>query len=305
MPQSVTAVPHQDRRLIALGLRFMSATAFSMMSVMIKLASDHHISLPEILFWRQAGAAPLILGWVLIGPGLASLKTGRLRMHVTRSLIGLTSMTFMFTGLSLLPLAEAIVLGFTMPIFATIFAAVMLHEATGWHRWGAVICGFIGVLIMVAPGGSHFPLLGASVALIAAVLSALVTVLLRDMSKTEPPATTAFWFSALSLIPLGPLLIHFGQAHNPTDWLLLFSIGAFGAVGQIGMTSSLKWAPVSTVVAVDYVSLIWSTLCGWLIWQALPTASAVIGAQIIIACGLYIAWREHRLQRDRVKEMIA
>ena len=111
MPQSVTAVPHQDRRLIALGLRFMSATAFSMMSVMIKLASDHHISLPEILFWRQAGAAPLILGWVLIGPGLASLKTGRLRMHVTRSLIGLTSMTFMFTGLSLLPLAEAIEIG--------------------------------------------------------------------------------------------------------------------------------------------------------------------------------------------------
>ena len=263
MPKSVTPVPHQDRRLIALGLRLMSATAFSLMSVMIKLASDHHLSLPEILFWRQAGAAPLILGWVLIGPGLASLKTTRLKMHVTRSLIGLTSMTFMFTGLALLPLAEATVLGFTMPIFATIFAAVMLRETTGWHRWGAVICGFLGVLIMVAPGGGHFPLFGATVALIAAVLSALVTVLLRDMSKTEPPATTAFWFSALSLVPLGPLLIHFGQAHNPSNWLLLCSIGAFGAVGQIGMTSSLKWAPVSTVVAVDYVSLIWSTLCGW------------------------------------------
>jgi drug/metabolite transporter (DMT)-like permease len=282
-----------DRRLFALGLRIVSVAAFTGMSAAIKLLSDKQVSLPEILFWRQAGSVPFILIFVFFGPGLQSLKTARISKHMTRSMVGLTSMVFMFTGIGILPLAESTILSFTTPIFAVIFAASLLREPVGLHRWGAVLAGFTGVLIMIGPGSTHFPLWGATAALIAATLSALVLVLLRDLGKTEQPATTAFWFSVLSMLPLGVLLPFYGTAHSAYEWALLLGIGALGAIGQIGMTSSLKWAPVSAVVSVDYTALIWSTALGYLVWNTLPTTSAWIGAPVIIASGLYIAWREH------------
>lgn len=156
---------------------------------------------------------------------------------------------------------------------------------------------------MVAPGSAHFPVLGASFALTTALLSALVLILLRDMSKTEPPATNAYCFSAFSLVPLGIRLLRAGKAHNLSDWVLMFAIGGIGAVGQLAMTSSLKKAPVSTVVAMDYTALIWSTLYGALFRSVLPTPSAILGAPIIIASGLFIVWRERQLQIARVQEM--
>lgn len=298
------AIPaHADNRPHALALRFLSVTAFTSMAALIKVASERGVSLSEILFWRQAGAVPIILIWVAIGPGLASLRTSRFRLHVGRSTLGLISMSCMFTGVSMLPLAESTILSFTTPIFATIMAAVLLHETVGWRRWVAVLAGFAGVVIMVAPGSAHFPVLGASFALIAALLSALVLILLRDMSKSEPPATIAFWFSVLSLAPLGILMLRVGTAHTLSEWMLLFAIGGIGAVGQLAMTSSLKKAPVSTVVAMDYTALIWSTLYGALFWSVLPTPSSLLGAPVIIASGLFIVWRERQLHIARSREI--
>ncbi len=296
--------PQEERRFFALGLRLMSASAFSIMSALIKVASEHGVSVPEILFWRQAGAAPLILIWVLLGPGLPSLRPNHFALHVQRSALGLTSMTCMFLSVSLLPLAEATTLGFTMPIFATILSAVLIGEAVGRHRWTAVILGFVGVLVIVRPGGGHFPLGGVIVGLMAAFLSGMVSVRLREMGKTEAPATTAFWFSVLSLLPLGMLMPIYAQHHSFVTWSLLAGVGIAGAIGQLCMTNSLKFAPVSVVVGIDYVALLWSTFFGWAIWGYLPSAATWIGAPVIIASGLYIAWREHRLRLAHVKDVI-
>ena len=134
-----------ENRTRALGLRLFGISCLAVMTVLVKLASDAGVHLAEIMFWRQSLAVPVVLAWVVAGPGLASLATKRFGAHVTRSTLGLTSMSFYMGSITLLPLAEATTLGFTTPIFATILAAIILQEKVGKHRIGAVIAGFIGL----------------------------------------------------------------------------------------------------------------------------------------------------------------
>ncbi len=288
--------PAPDRILRGMAFRLVSVFAFTTMGALIKLAEIRGAALAELLFFRQALAIPVVVAAVLAGPGLATLRTTRLPAHILRTTIGLSSMSFMFSAVIMLPLAEATTLQFTVPIFATIMGAVVLREATGWHRWGAVMAGFTGVIIVAQPGSGHIPLLGAATGLTAALLSATVSILLRHIGKTERPTTTVFYFSVLSLVPLTPLCLMSVGMHDTWTWVLLVLIGLTGGVGQIAMTSSLSLAPVAVVVPMDYAGLVWATLYGWLLFSVLPTWWTWIGAPLIVASGLYIVWREHRLR---------
>lgn len=284
--------------MLAIGLRLVSVALFGAMNVLIKLAEAGGAALPEILFWRQFGASWLVAAVVLAGPGIASLRTERFGAHLLRAGIGLCAMACTFTALSLLPLAEATTLGFSMPIFATILGALVLGEPTGWRRWAAVLVGFAGVLVVAQPGSGHFPIAGAAAGIAAAMLTATVSILLRQIGRTEAPLTIVFWFSVLSLVPLGALYPFWAQAHPASVWIILIALGLTGGAGQILMTTSLRFGAVSAVVPMDYTALIWATLFGWLVFDRLPTSATWIGATVIVGSGLYIVSREH-LRRQR------
>ena len=286
-----------DRILPAIVWRLVSVAAFATMGALIKLAEARGAGLAELLFFRQAGAIPVVLTWVAIGPGLATLRTRRIGAHATRCAVGLSSMVCMFSTLLLLPLAEATTLQFTVPIFATILGALVLREATGVHRWSAVVIGFVGVLIVARPGSGHIPPLGAMTGLAAAFLSAGVSILIRRMGSSEPPATIVFYFSVLSMVPLLPAFLWTFAPHDPATWAMLVGVGLIGAVGQLTMTTALSLAPVSVVVPMDYSGLLWATLYGYALFGVLPVAATWAGAPLIAASGLYIVWREHRLAR--------
>lgn len=281
-----------DRVFKGIALRLFAIACLSTMSALIKLAEAHGASLVETMFHRQLWAVPLVTTWIAMGPGLASIRTSRFRAHLGRAAVGLTGMVFTFGAVLLLPLAEATTLQFTVPIFATILGALVLKEATGWHRWAAVVVGFVGVLIVAQPGSGHFPLYGAVVGLLAALFVAIVAILLRQIGRTEGTGTTVFWFSVLSLPPLGLVYAFQLQPHDALTWAILVGIGLVGGVGQLALTGSLRFAPVSSVVPMDYSGLVWATLYGWLFFGVLPTPYTWIGAPVIIASGLYIVWRE-------------
>jgi drug/metabolite transporter (DMT)-like permease len=291
-----------DRILPAIALRLTSVLIFASMNVTIKLAERSGAALGEILFFRQFGACLLVAAVIAAGPGLRTVATRRLPSHVLRAIVGLTAMTLTFTGIVALTLAEATTINFTVPVFATILGALVLREPTGWHRWAAVATGFVGVLIVAQPGGAHFPLWGAGCALAGALGTATVTILLRQMGRTESALTTVFWFSALSLLPLSLVYAAAAQPHAPMTWFWLAAIGTLGGLAQIAMTSSLRLGPVAIVVPMDYSSLLWATLFGWLVFDVLPASSTWIGAPLIVASGLYIVWREHVRQRTMTQE---
>ena len=295
----------QDNILRAIAMRLAAAALFVTMNVAIKLVEARGASLGEILFWRQAGAVLLVAAIVGAGPGFGSLRTQRFGAHVLRCVIGLGAMSLTFTTLLLLPLAEATTIGFSMPIFATVLGALLLHEATGWRRWAAVLTGFVGVLIVTQPGDGHIPLAGIATGLGAAFLTAFVSILLRTIGRTEPGLTTVFWFSALSLVPLGGYYAIVMKPHPPMVWALLLTIGGLGGLAQIAMTRSLQLGDVSVVVPMDYTALLWATAFGWLAFGMLPAASTWIGAPLIIASGLAIVWREHVRRRAETDRAIA
>ena len=295
-----------DRVPLAIGLRLLSVALFALMNVGIKLAEAGGTALPEIMFWRQFGATLLVGGIVVTGPGVRSLATRRFGAHVARAVLGLTAMALTFGTLTMLPLAEATTLGFSMPIFATILGAVILHEPTGWRRWAAVFAGFVGVLIVAQPGGGGgFPLLGVLTGLSAAAGTAFVSILLRTIGRTEAPLTTVFWFSFLSLVPLGAAYPFAFRPHPPLVWAILLGLGIIGGAAQIAMTRSLTLGPVSTVVPMDYTALLWATALGWLVFDRLPAASTWAGAPVIVASGLYIVWREHVRRREETRQAVA
>ena len=285
-----------------IALRLIAIFALAGMMALVKLAEAGGATLAELLFFRQACALPVVMLWLANGPGLASVRTQRLGSHARRTAIGLCGMVGNFGAVILLPLAEATTLGFTVPIFATVLAAIVLREQVGRHRWAAVAAGFAGILIVAQPGSGHFGLTGALVGLAGAIFTALVSIELRQLSRTEDTGTIVFWFSLLSLAPLGVAYLFVIQPHPFWVWATMLAAGLTGGIGQLALTGALRFAPVSAVLPMDYSSLIWATLFGWLIFGVLPTPFTWIGAPVIIASGLYIVWRERVRHQEKAVE---
>ena len=276
--------------------RLAAAAAISLMFALVKLSAARGVHIVKSVFYRQLLAMPLVLGWVAMGPGFASLATRRMGSHITRLVIGLVAMTLNFLSMTMLPLAEATVIGFSVPLFATILAAAVLKERVGPWRWGAVALGFVGGLVVLRPAGSAMMhSAGAAVAIAGALITASVTIFIRQLGATEPPATTVFWFTLTSLLPTGVLMLGYARPHDALTWALLLGVGLSGGAAQLLLTAALRLAPVSVVLPMDYTGLIWATLYGWLIFATLPLPATMVGAPVIIASGLAILWREHRL----------
>lgn len=292
-------MPSHDRPMLALALRLVATVLFSIMLMLVKLSGEHGIALPEALFWRQLLPALAIFAWLAARGQIGRLKTRRPWVHARRALIGGTGMFLTLGVVQLLPLAEATVLGFTTPMFAVILSAIVLKEKVGVWRWTAVFLGLAGVLIIAGPDTGNLPPFGVAVGIGAAFMVALVTIQVRDLGRTEEPLTVVFYFSAMSAPLLGLFLFRTGASHDPAGWLMLGGIGLAGLFAQLTMTASLRYGSVSSVIVVDYVQLAWATFWGWLIFHHLPPASTWLGAPVIISASLLIAWREHRLARER------
>jgi drug/metabolite transporter (DMT)-like permease len=298
-PSPISSAQRFDRPLYALALRAGAMITLAAMFAAVKYAGEHGVHVVESLFFRQFFALPIALLSLIRGPGIRSIYTEHFGKHVSRSMVGLCGMLCYFLSVGMLSLPEAMTIGFTVPIFATILSALFLRETVGLHRWGAVLVGFSGVLVIMQPGNTGtLDMLGAAIALMAAFIASVVTILLRQLGKTEEPATIIFWFSVLSLLPLGILMPFFARSHPPEIWLLLTGMGLVGGLAQLLLTAALRWGPVSLVISVDYSSLLWSTLLAWMIWDSLPSPFTWLGALLICGSGLYISWREHVRLRE-------
>jgi len=263
------------------------------MGALLKLASMEGLNAPELVFYRSLFSLPVVLFWVLKRESLASLKPNRPLAHVWRSCLGLLSMGLTFQALILLPLADATAINFTAPIFATILSFLILREDVGLHRWGAVVLGFVGVLIVARPGGSSLPILGIAIALVGAVGQAGVTTTLRHLQRSENVAAIVFWFAIAGIVVGGLLMPFFGRLHGLTALALVLAGGLAGGIGQLLMTSSLR-APVSVVSPFDYLQIVAATIYGWLLFSDVPSLHTILGAALIAGSGIYTALREHR-----------
>jgi drug/metabolite transporter (DMT)-like permease len=298
MPDTASSRPDQNR-LLGIGLRIGATTCFAFMAAMIKLGYAAGVSTPELAFYRFGFGLIPLLAWMAWDRNLGAWRTERPMAHVVRAAIGLTTMVLAFSSLAYLPLAESTTIGFAAPLFAVALSALVLKEKVGRHRWSAVVLGFLGVLVVMRPGGTHVPEIGLALAIAAAFGVGLVTITIRQIGRTEATQTTVLWFSLLSMLALSMLLPFYGQTHDLGTWGILAALGLFGGFGQLFLTSSLRFAPVSVVVPFDYTQLIWAVLLGYVLFSNQPPATTWAGALVIIASGLYTVYREHKLGREK------
>ncbi|HWI86159.1 MAG TPA: DMT family transporter, partial [Sphingomonas sp.] len=165
------------------------------------------------------------------------------------------------------------------------------RERIGPRRWAAVAAGFAGVLLIAHPGNGAAPI-GILAGIAAAFGQSAVMITVRQISRTEAVAAIVFWFTVISTLAGALTLPFFGHGHDPATLGLLALAGLAGGIGQLGMTASLRLAPVSVVVPFDYLQIVWSITIGWLIFTTPPTSWVLAGAALIAASGIYTAYRE-------------
>lgn len=303
-PDRESHLPREhDRPLLALLIRLGGVLGLSIMAALVKLASLRGIHLAELMFWRQFVTIPVLLAWATMAGGVGILATKRPRDHAKRGLMGTLGMVFNFGALILLPLAEATTINFSAPIWAVLLSILLLKERVGPWRWSAVLAGFVGILVIAQPGGGHIPLGGAAVALGGAIMIALISIQIRELSRTESPLVIVFWFAVITTLCCVPFMVFVATAHSWLDWLILLGIGLAGTWGQLGITMALRLGKVSSVIVMDYSALVWATVLGLVLFDVLPPATTWIGAPLIVVSGIIIAWRERVLSKRAFADM--
>jgi drug/metabolite transporter (DMT)-like permease len=247
----------------------------------------------EVLFVRSF-ASLLICGlFVLPSTGLAVFDTNILGAHTARGLSQSVSQAFTVLALGLMPLSSTIAINFSAPLWAALISVLWLRERPGPQRLAFLGVGFLGVLIVAAPGSSSLQL-GSLFALANAVMYGSVTVAVRRMTKTESWQTLLMW-QLLLIAALHSTLLVFGcEAISPHDWALLFSAGFANGIGQYLWTHALKLAPATAVSPFYYTMLAWAMIIGFFVWGDIPSVALVIGSLIVVGSGLMLLWHEAR-----------
>ncbi|UTA56003.1 DMT family transporter [Lysobacter soli] len=271
-----------------------STLCFGVMAIAIRLAS-HTLSTVEIAFFRNFFGLMTVLPLVMrMDP--AALRTKQLPRYFMRCVIGIFSMLCGFWAIGHLPLAQAISLSYSSPVFVTILAAVMLGETVRGRRWAAVAAGFIGVLVIVRPFSHEFTG-GTLIALLAAVLSAVVAIQIKQLARVDA-ANTIVLYTYLFWVPISLIPALFAwEWPQGIVWLWVIGAGLFGTGGQVLWTHALKLGEVSALTPISFIQLPLVALVGWLWFNESVDVYTWIGAGIILAANAYIAHREAVLLR--------
>ena len=289
---SAADLPPPQHNSLGIAYRVLAMACMASLSAIVKWTGEHGTPLFEIILFRNLFAFAPLLFYVWRTTGFSVLRTRRPLGHLTRSAIGVLGMSCGFSAVQYLPLTEFTALNFASPLFMTALSALVLHEAVGRHRWGAVVVGFLGVLIMARPQPGHMNLIGVSLALGSAVGSAGAMVAIRQIAATEKGPTIVFYFTlAGTLLGLVGSAFHWVTPDLATLGLLVLG-GLIGGVGQLLLTEALRVAPVGVVAPFDYTQLVWAAGFGFLIWGELPRAATLAGAVVVAASGGYILHRE-------------
>ncbi len=287
--------------LKAISLKIMSAMLFAVMSALVRYLGEKY-PVGQTVFFRSAFAIlPVVLIYAWRNELMAAVRTVRPLGHLGRGLISICGMFFNFSALARLPIVDATAISFASPLITVAMAAVFLKERVRIYRWSAVIVGFVGILVMLAP---HFDLslhvraagttLGLAFAIGGAFCNAGSVIQTRRLTQTETTSSIVFYFSLICAIaglatwPLGWLLPTW-----PLGWLVptwpelaaLVTVGLCGGLAHILLTESYRLAPASLVAPFDYTSMVWAFLLGYFFFAELPTIFVFVGAAIIAAAG--------------------
>jgi drug/metabolite transporter (DMT)-like permease len=305
----MTDIPSQNR-LVTAWLRlpgnlrgvlwiFIGSLAFAFNDAVIKHLGSTFDAV-QLTFARYL-VGLVILAPVFLSMGVSGLKTQRFGLHMTRLVIACSAQVGVFYAVIHLYLADATAISFSRPLFTTIVAVFLLSELVSKRRWIATVVGFAGVLIMVRPG-----VVGVDPVVLIAIVSSLTfavaNVLIRLLSKTDPPNRILFYYhGGGTVIFLGPA-IWVWQTPVGVEWFMLALIGVLTTIGMTGFVRGFSVGEANAVGPIEYIRLIFAAIIGYGIFDEIPSLWTVTGAVVIIASALYIARDESRRKTPPLPE---
>ena len=246
------------------------------------------------VLWGRYVFQTLIMGTVLSATrGTAFLKTTHPVLQILRGLCLLAATSLMYAALTHVPLADATAVIFFAPILVTVLSVVFLKETIGIHRIGAIVAGFVGMLVILRPGlASIEPALFLVV--IAAGFNACYFLLTRRLSGREDSASTMFNTSAPGAILLTLFVIPLWQTPSTEALVLMIAIGCTGSLAHFFLVRGFSHAPASLLSPFLYIQVLAASVLTVVVFGDPLRATTAIGAAILVASGLYIWWRENR-----------
>ncbi|MEQ1952888.1 DMT family transporter [Mesorhizobium sp. CN2-181] len=275
---------------------FLTGVLFTILDTSAKYLVLSGMSAPFVAWARFAGhallAVILLRGWSR--PEM--FRVVSLPLQVLRGLCLLGSTVFNFAALLTLQLAETSAIYFSAPMLIIAMAGPLLGEWAGWRRWMAVIAGFAGVLVITRPGYGVFGI-GHIFALSSMLCNSFYVILTRRMSASETPASLIFYSAlapAVLMIPVVPFTV--SAPPSLLHGVLLLILGLFGGLGHWFLIKAYRLATTTALAPYPYLQMVWMIAAGYLVFAQLPDRWTLAGSAIIVASGLYIIHREHRLR---------
>lgn len=289
---------------------------FSINDVTIKFLSGDYALHQIVLIRSVIGLSVLLLVIVPLEGGFRVLRTRRLPVHLLRGLcVVFANMTF-FTGLSVLPLANAVAVFFISPLIITALSVLILGERAGPLRWGAVIVGMTGVIVMMRPGGDGF-----QVALLLPVAAAFgyafLHILTRRIGVTESAAALAFYIQITFICVSGGIGLALGDGAysgqggvmlefvlrgwvwpDRADYLILVILGVTSAGGGYFISQAYRLSEASVIAPLEYFAMPFAIMFGVVVFGEWPDMIAWLGMSLIVGAGLFVWWRETRKEAD-------
>ena len=262
--------------------------SIALMQAAVKLmSSELH---PFIITLYRAGLVFVVLLPILLWQGRPAFTTSSVRLQIIRGAIGGLGMLCVFTGLSMISLAEVTVLLFTVPIFATLLSILFLSEKVGVRRWTAILVGFLGILIIARPQGS---LSAGHLFILCAALSWSTSILIaKKLTKKDTIISITFW-QAMGCVPLAFIASLFvWELPSLVQLSSLLGIAALGTVGHAMLYAALKVGQISVILPLDYIRIIWSAGLGFILFGQLPTLHLYVGSLLIISATAFLSYRE-------------
>lgn len=248
----------------------------------------------QVVFFSVVFGFPLV-SFMLVGDKTPeNLRPRHPGWMVLRTLSILLGGISVFYAFATLPLAQTYAMLFSMPLMVTLLSIPLLGERVGLHRGGAVVVGLIGVLIVIRPGSAELEL-GHLAAIVAALCSSFASVIVRKVGRQER-GVVLLLFPMLGNFLIMGLLMPFD--YKPMPLLDLAAVAAMAALAFAAMVCMI-WAYKSgeavVVAPMQYSQILWATAFGYFLFGEFPDKETIIGASVVILSGIYIVWRETRI----------
>ncbi|HZM44500.1 MAG TPA: DMT family transporter [Burkholderiales bacterium] len=246
----------------------------------------------QVICLRQAATLLFIVPYVALVTGFGALRVVSWRGQLTRGMLFVGGSAFMVWGLATLPLATVITIMFVSPAFIAALSAPMLAERVGLHRWIAIASGFVGVMIVMRPGGASFEW-ALLIPVAGAFTNAFRDIMTRRLARTETSVAILFWSAVIVTVAnatTAPVWVPVPV--SAAAWFIF--VGLLNTGAHFLLIEAFRMAEAALVAPVRYTGLVWAVVLGYAVWGELPDAWVLLGAAVIVASGVYMIRMESR-----------